>query len=917
MNAVEYYVKVRDGASGVLAKIAGSSSGTSRSLSEASAKARVFEQAVKPLTGTINDLRKKMEQLGKKRDLIDGSNLKQIKDINREMEQLGKQIENLDRAGTRSGGLSKFLGGGLLGSLTSPAAAVAAATAAAGYVGKVGMSFDEGISKINVTAQLDPESREQMARDIKEIARKNKVDVSVAPDAFEQIISQVEDVELTKQIFDQTLKGAKAGFTDTSIVAGALAQSLSIIGQENATAAEVLDTFFAAKRVGAGEFSDFATYMPQLIAGADALGVKYKEVGGLYAYMTGKGQSPEKSAVLLDNMFSMMGRGDVQESLKKANVNIFDQAGNIRPMLEVFREMKTLMDPMSNKQKSNFLEAVGINRLEAKKAFMVMTADLDKLGHSLEDVNNASGEADRALEFSHNSTQLASEVWATFKGHIVDLGTAALPMICGGLDLLNGIMEGTVAVVRGIGAGLGWWYDKMNEGNPWVWAATAAIAAGTAAFYGHAIASGVATTAQLIWEGATKGLTIVMGGLMNALRALKAFMFSNPWTLAIAGIAALAAGITALLSKTNQATKVYAAFNSELRNTQAESKGEFEAAMQAKEGSQERADAIARINDKYGKYLPSLLTEKSTNDELAVSLSLVNGELEKKIRLKFRDQALEGAMGSLQETEDKLYSTLLEGFDASTQKEVATRLRDEFIPRLQAGEEAAVSELSKYIMDTRREHKVHADAISWETLRRTGNKYLRASSNYEEQKQVIDIQFGEIAPEEPTQVTNIFNGTDAPLEGVIPTDTQNDNTSIEALIAKLNAGGRGKGSNSKTETWDLDKIEGVNKKGSAGYGAIMSRIGRVQMAGLMAAAGVAGVSLSSPGLTPPSQLHNSAVETPMLADSKDYSQDDRKTFNQDKFCDQVVIHLAKGDDVDDIERKVTAALRRIIDGNDV
>jgi hypothetical protein len=51
-------------------------------------------------------------------------------------------------------------------------------------------------------------------------------------------------------------------------------------------------------------------------------------------------------------------------------------------------------------------------------------------------------------------------------------------------------------------------------------------------------------------------------------------------------------------------------------------------------GSKERAAAIKQINDQYGSYLPHLLDEKASNDEVAAALGIVNDKLSEQIRLK-------------------------------------------------------------------------------------------------------------------------------------------------------------------------------------------------------------------------------------------------------------------------------------------
>ena len=57
----------------------------------------------------------------------------------------------------------------------------------------------------------------------------------------------------------------------------------------------------------------------------------------------------------------------------------------------------------------------------------------------------------------------------------------------------------------------------------------------------------------------------------------------------------------------------------------------------ANEGSKERKNIIDQINDQYGKYLPNLLTEKSTLEEIAVAQELINEGLRKTFLLRAQE----------------------------------------------------------------------------------------------------------------------------------------------------------------------------------------------------------------------------------------------------------------------------------------
>lgn len=154
----------------------------------------------------------------------------------------------------------------------------------------------------------------------------------------------------------------------------------------------------------------------------------------------------------------------------------------------------------------------------------------------------------------------------------------------------------------------------------------------------------------------TVSLKILAGGYKTAGAAAKAFgkaLIANPVGLVIAGIAALAQGISFLVSRSREATKELRELNKRTVDTtssfvkaQAEIDKERksleelkDAATKAAEGSDERKRVIDKINELYGSYLPNLLTEKTSNEELETALKSVNTQLEQKIKLQARENA--------------------------------------------------------------------------------------------------------------------------------------------------------------------------------------------------------------------------------------------------------------------------------------
>lgn len=544
-NKIEYIFSLRDQISAKLAGITATSEKTRSALSGVQEKVRSAEDVFQDTGKTIGSLKARIDALQAEKEWIPADNLPAIKEYNREISRLTNELNELETAA--GGGKFKKWASEAFDAI--PGASLlknplVAGITAATFAGSAGMTFDENMAKVNITAQLDEAGLDDLKKRLKQIAANNKTDIQVVPVGFEAINSQVNDVELSLSILDAALKGSKAGFTDLDTVSAALAQTLSIVGKENTTAQEVLDTFFAAKRVGAGEFADFARYMPNLIAGADNLGITYKEVAGTFAYMTGKGQSAERAATLMENAFSVLGRVDVRKKLSAAGVDVFDDTGKIRSVVDIFTDLQNVLGGLNDEQKSSLLEQFGLVDKEAKSAFSVLMSNTEKLRESMNDVANSTGETTAALGYSRNAVQQATEVWNQFKNVGLQVGEIILPVISAGLTVAGGVLDGVSVVMDTVIDFFSGWYALIQQGNPVIIGLTTTLGILTAA-----MAVNYAWAQRAVVIGGIKKVlditqTAVTGGLTAAQLALNAAFMASPLGWIAAGIGVVIGVVT-------------------------------------------------------------------------------------------------------------------------------------------------------------------------------------------------------------------------------------------------------------------------------------------------------------------------------------------------------------------------------------
>jgi TP901 family phage tail tape measure protein len=565
-NKVEYVLSLSDRISNKLFHIGASSDQAVNKLSKLATQSSVADKLFNGMAKSAGTVKAKLDALRSEKEWIPASNIATIQKYNSEIDKLEKELTQINNVGVskfKQNLSSLFDNVPFANVFTNPLAQAGAALYGAG---KMSMDFEQGMAKINTTAQLSETELTKLERKLMDIGKEAKTNkMGAVPDAFEKILSQTGDVDLSLDILKTSLKGAKGGFTESEVTAAALAQSLSLIGKENTNAQEVMDTFFAAKRVGAGEFKDFANYLPGLIAGGKSLGINFKETAGTFAYMTGKGFSAEKSATLMENAFSAMNKVDIQKNFKDAGINIFDEKGSVRSITSIFGDLNTKMAGMSDEGKSNFLAKMGLTDKEARSAFTVLASDMDKLNGSINSVKNSQGETQKAFDKSATSADVFNSIinsGFTIAKKLGGVVVGLLAPVFEGLSFILGVAANTVE----------WLFNGMADGNPWVWALVGSVTALTVIYKSNVWwlkLTEMWTKRKLVGDKLmvfwNNNLAIAQQIATNATWLFNAALNANPIFLIITGVGLLAGALYGL-SKAFSSTSAAEKLNGEIKD---------------------------------------------------------------------------------------------------------------------------------------------------------------------------------------------------------------------------------------------------------------------------------------------------------------------------------------------------------------
>ena len=229
---------------------------------------------------------------------------------------------------------------------------------------------------------------------------------------------------------------------------------------------------------------------------------------------------------------------------------------------------------------------------------------------------------------------------------------------------------------------------------------------------------------QAVWNKTLLSGTLLLssakyaltGNIKLAAAAWKQFSLlisKSPLGLILSIVTAVGVGLYQLSKRSDEATDSLSRMNGELISEKHSLDSLFGALKRTAEGSQQRRDIIQQINDKYGTYLPNLLTEKSNLDEINEAYKRINRTLVTQLAMKYKNEEIGNITSEA----------------AKTQVEVIEGMRQDLVKSLGSNELAtvAINEVKQITTEFYSAGQKWQDAFgqAWHTIKA---KYLGKNS---------------------------------------------------------------------------------------------------------------------------------------------------------------------------------------------
>ena len=439
-----------------------------------------------------------------------------------------------------------------------------------------------------------------------------------AAKALYSIVSAGHDGADGMKILEVSAKAAVGGLTETETAADAITTILNAYKMSAEEAGTVSDQLFTTVRLGKTTFGELGASMAQVAPIAAAYGISIDQVLGAVASLTKQGTPTAQAMTQI--------RAAIQGTAKELGDAAFQG--------RTFQEALQLINDRAGGSASKMKEMLGTD--EGLAATLALTGkNALSAANDLGELQSSLGATEAAFEkmadeADNQMTLLSNNIQAALR----PMGEAVLQEVSEIAKSFNKAFE-SGDLERSLMA-----LKSLLEVSAVAWGTYKVAVAGTATVHNLYVKS------LALSRLATIQHTTVTNMLTKAFNAQTAAMLKNPYAIMAAAIAALGVAMYKLWTYQTNAQKQQEKLNKTFNEFTVEAAKEerslsslFDALKRTNSGTDERKKMIKAVNDQYGQYLPKLLTEKSSLEDINEAYSIINTSIKEQIALKIKNSA--------------------------------------------------------------------------------------------------------------------------------------------------------------------------------------------------------------------------------------------------------------------------------------
>ncbi len=455
---------------------------------------------------------------------------------------------------------------------------------------KVGMDFEEGMSKVEAISGASGKDLESLKELAKDMGATTRFSATQAAEGLEYMALAGWE---TKEMLDGlpgVLDLAAASGEDLGRTSDIVTDGLSAFGMEAKESARFADVLAAASANANTDVSGLGAAFQYVAPVAGALGFNIEDTATAIGLMSDNGIKGQKAGTALRTMMTNLAKPTeaMQKQMDKLNISLTDGEGEMKSFDEIMQDLRKGFSGLTEEQQASAAATIfGKESMSGALAIIGTTDDeYNKLSKSIADSNGAASEMAEVMQDNAKGAMIE------FKSALEGIGIEASEHM---LPALTDIIKGATDLVRKFGD-----LDDEQQKQILKWAGIAAAVGPASIVLGHT-ATGLGNV--LTFGGKVSKM---LGRASGAGLIGRFGLMGGPTGVAVVA----AAGVGLLAYKMIDAHK--------------ESEKLKEVSTETAEKLTEQADTLEELTDKFD----GLKTQsKFTNDEFAELIDITK-ELE-------------------------------------------------------------------------------------------------------------------------------------------------------------------------------------------------------------------------------------------------------------------------------------------------